>query len=305
MKTIRHFLYLILLLPGLISAVRADSLNSSCSITASEAALDGGVIHYHQAGTGPHVLLLHGLFANKEQWDGVLCLLSTAGYTAIAPDLPGYGKSVNFPVTDYPLENQVARLRQFMDSLGITQFDIAGNSMGGTIAALYVQQYPQQIRTLAFIGSPLGIIDWSLQVKEAIYQGINPLIPVNSAELDLELSLLLVNPPILTEDVKNAMVKDYVERNRHYQQVWTIVTLYNQVFYPPRLWLQAPTLILWGEADKIFAVDGVIPLSQRFPRGKRVRLPNAGHLLHLEHPTETAAIYLDFLRIYSLFRWGR
>lgn len=302
MKMIRYFLCLMLLFPGLTSA---DSLNSSCSITASEAALDGGVIHYHQAGTGPHILLLHGLFANKEQWDSVLCLLSTAGYTAIAPDLPGYGKSVDFPITDYPLENQVARLRQFMDSLGITQFDIAGNSMGGAIAALYVRHYPQQIRTLAFIGSPLGIIDWSPHVKEAIHQGINPFIPVNGAELDLELSLLLVNPPILTEEIKNAMVKDYIERNRHYQQVWTIVTLYNQLLYPLRLWLQAPTLILWGEADKIFAIDGIIPLSQRFPRGKRVRLPNAGHLLHLEHPTETAAIYLDFLRIYSLFRWGR
>ncbi len=302
---IRHFLYLILLLPGLTGTVHADSLNSSCSITASEVTLDGGVIHYHQAGAGPHILLLHGLFANKEQWDGVLCLLSTAGYTAIAPDLPGYGKSVDFPVTDYPLENQVARLRQFMDSLGITQFDIAGSSMGGAIAALYVQKYPQHVRTLAFIGSPLGITDWSPHVKEAIHQGINPLIPVNGAELDLELSLLLVNPPILSEEVKSAMVKDYVERNRHYQQVWTIVTLYNQVLSPLRLWLQAPTLILWGEADKIFAVDGVIPLSQRFPWGKRVRLPNAGHLPHLENPAEITAIYLDFLRVYSLLRWGR
>jgi pimeloyl-ACP methyl ester carboxylesterase len=307
MKIKAHYLLLtVLLLFGLSHYSYADNPSSNCNITSHEIALDSGILHYNLAGAGPSILLLHGLFASKEQWDSVLCLLSASGYTAIAPDLPGYGKSTDFPIMDYKLENQVARLRQFMDRLGMVSFDLAGNSMGGAIAALYIQKYPQQVRTLAFIGSPLGIIEWSPQVREAIYQGINPFIPVDGSQLDLELSLLLVNPPTLPEDVKKTMVADYVERNRHYQQVWTIVSLYDAVLDPPRFWLQAPTLILWGEADQIFAIDGATLLRQRFPRGKLVRLPNAGHLLHFENAEETTAIYLDFLRIYSMTRsWGR
>lgn len=65
-------------------------------IATHEVALDGGVLYYNRAGEGPLVVLLHGLFAQKEQWDALLCLLSAAGYTAIAPDLPGYGKKHRF-----------------------------------------------------------------------------------------------------------------------------------------------------------------------------------------------------------------
>lgn len=299
MMRLFSLLLTLLLWLGLIGFSRADAPGSACSISAQAIPVNGGLLYYRQAGAGPSILLLHGLFANKEQWERLLCLLAAAGYTGIAPDLPGYGQSVDFPVSDYPLENQVARLRQFIDGLGLSDFDLAGNSMGGSIAALYLQQYPQQVRTLAFIGAPLGIVEWGPQVQAAIRQGINPFIPVETAQLDLELSLLFVNPPTLPEEVKQTLVKDYLERNRHYQQVWSIVSLYDRLLEPLRFWLQAPTLILWGEQDQIFPIEGAARLRQRFPHGKSVTLAHAGHLPHLENAEETAAIYLDFLRVYS------
>ena len=246
-----------------------------------------------------------GLFAQKEQWNGVLCRLSAAGYAAIAPDLPGYGQSIEFPLAAYPLDHQVALLRQFVDRLGLARFDLAGSSLGGTIAALYVRRHPQQVRTLAFIGAPLGIAEWSPQVKVAIAQGIHPFIPIDLPQFDLEMSLLFVNPPSIPEPVKAARVKDYAERNRHDQQVWNIVNLYNTVLYPPQRF-QIPTLILWGKQDPIFAVEGTARLHRRFPRGKRVRLPNAGHLPLLETPEQTAEVDLDFLGTQAApRRWGR
>lgn len=293
---------LALLALGLARPSNADVPESSCNIATGTVALERGTIHYRQAGAGTSLLLLHGLFANKEQWDGMLCLLAAAGYSAIAPDLPGYGQSTTFPITDYPLENQVARLHEFVERMGIKRLDIAGNSMGGAIAALYVHKYPEQVQTLAFIGGPLGITEWHPQVKNALYQGINPFIPVDIAQFDLELSLLFVNPPPLPEAVKHAAIKDYVERNRYYQQVWSIVSLYNQSLELPRFWVRTPTLILWGKQDQIFSIDGAINLHQRYPRGELVRLANVGHLPHLEHPLETANIYLDFLRHWSKTR---
>ena len=294
--TFRYWIFALLLL-GLAGYSHADNPGSTqdCAIATQQIALDGGVLHYNRAGAGSPILLLHGLFAQKEQWNSLLCLLSAAGYTAIAPDLPGYGQSVDFPLADYRLEHQVARLRQLIDILGITRFELAGSSMGGAIAALYVRTYPDQVHTLAFIGSPLGLVDWSPQVKEAIYQGINPFIPVDIAQFDLEMSLLFANPPQIPQPVKEAAVKDYVEHNRHYQQVWDIVNLYDTLLdQGPRL--RIPTLVIWGANDKVFNVQDAERLHYRIPRSKRVKLPNTGHLPHLENPAKTAAIYIGFLQ---------
>lgn len=292
----RHFILCLLLFLGGFGQIHAQEPDSACGITTSEVTLDDGVIHYRQAGAGATVLLLHGLFAQKEQWDEVICLLAAEGYNAIAPDLPGYGQSTTFPITDYRLEQQVVRLRQFLDHLGILHLDIAGNSMGGAIAALFARAYPWQIRTLAFIGPPLGITDWGPSVKDAIFQGTNPFIPVEVAEFDLKLSLLFVHPPVVAEEIKRAAIQDFIARNRHYQQVWTIVSLYDRVLLPPRLSPWLPLFLLWGEEDKIFPIPDAPVLRPPFLRGKLIRLPHAGHLPHVENPVETVDHYLTFLR---------
>lgn len=271
----------------------------TCNITTQEVSLNDGVVHYHRAGTGPHILLLHGLFAQKEQWDSLLCLLSESGYSAIAPDLPGYGQSIGFSLAVYKLENQIAALHEFTSRLDIDSINLAGSSMGGTIAALYVRHYPRQVHSLAFIGSPLGITAWSPEIKNAIYQGINPFIPIDIPQFDLEMSLLFVNPPAIPESVKEAQVKGYVEHNRHYQQVWDIVNLYTSVL-DVRPKFSIPTLIIWGDGDHVFAIDGATRLQHRFPHSKLVKLPNTGHLPMLENPAETATIYLRFLKAHSI-----
>ena len=296
----RYLIGIVLLVIGLSHYSYADSSGSAgtvqdCVIATHEVALEGGVLYYNRAGQGSPVVLLHGLFAQKEQWNALLCLLAAAGYTAIAPDLPGFGKSTDFPLSDYRLEHQADRVQQLLDALGIHAFNLAGSSMGGAIAALYVQRYPRQVLSLAFIGSPLGIAEWSPAIKEAIYQGVNPFIPVDTAQFDLEMRLLFVHPPAIPDTIKESLITDYVERNRHYQQVWNIVNLYDTLL-DHRWRIRVPVLILWGENDQIFTVDGAEQLRSRIPGSQAVRLPDTGHLPMLENPVATAAHYLRFLK---------
>lgn len=119
---------------GFLSGARAGK---ACDIATGPAAMGDSGVAYARAGQGRPVLLLHGLFAQKEQWHDMLCALAGAGYTAVAPDLPGYGQSVGFPVEDYALERQVLLLHQFVGVLGFTAYDLAGSSMGGAIAWLH------------------------------------------------------------------------------------------------------------------------------------------------------------------------
>ena len=265
-----------------------------CAIETSTQAVEQGMIPYRSAGAGAEVLLLHGLFAQKEQWDEVLCALAQSGYRASAPDLPGYGQSTGYAVAAYPLEEQVALLEKFMQARGIQRFHLAGSSMGGAIAAMYAEQHPRQVLSLAFIGGTLGIGEWGAAVKQAIFKGINPFIPANEAQIDLELSLLLNKVPALPDATKSAMVRPYLDKHEHYQQVWNIVSLYGNAVKTMKP-SSVRTLILWGERDQVFDVAGAHALGQKFPNSRRLLMPDVGHLPMLDAPATVARHYSAFL----------
>lgn len=291
-----RFLLGIVLMPGLVQSSYADRPTAAptCTITTRSATIQGGTLSYDSAGQGSTVLLLHGLFASKEQWNTIMCRLATAGYRAIAPDLPGYGNSQGFATETYALERQTALLHEFTQGMGIKTLDVAGSSMGGAIATLYAQQHPTQVRSLAFVGAPVGVVGWAAPLRNAIYQGINPFIPITKEQFDLEISLLFVNPPQIPDSVKAQKVNDYINRNRHYQQVWDIVNLYTDVTCKARL-RALPTLAIWGRNDKIYDISGADRLQKCLPRSTVWRLPDAGHLLLVENADTAATIYLGFL----------
>ena len=290
---LRNVVFLLVLSFG--TCAYGQNQNSACPLVAKTASIDGGVISYLEGGKGERILLLHGLFAQKEQWLEVGCALAISGFDVIAPDLPGYGASSTFPVSVYPLERQVKILHQLVASLGGGAIHIAGSSMGGAIASLYVDQYPKEIKSLAFIGAPLGIVGWSPQVKASIFQGVNPFIPISNEQLNLEMSLLFFKPPVIDEAVKSQLVKEYVLNNRHYQQVWDIVNFYGTCLDRKQN-NSVKTLILWGKQDGIFDIAGLPLIKERFPQAQSYAFSDAAHLLMLERPKQVVDIYRQFLR---------
>ena len=150
--------------------------------------------------------------------------------------------------------------------------------------------------TLSLLGAPLGVTGWSDSVKKSIVEGINPFIPITKAQFDREISLLFVNPPPISDAVKMGKVNDYVTRNRHYQQVWDIVNLYNDAMcQAPRI--QLPTLVIWGQADQIYDIRGVDRLQRCIPGSQIRQLPKAGHLPIVENAHQVASYYLSFLKV--------
>ncbi len=278
-----------------LTIVSVAARGADCGIAVFKEPLGDGTMVYAVAGSGPDVLLLHGLFAQKEQWNGLLCALADAGYRASAPDLPGYAQSAGYPINVYALENQVELIDRLMRRRGISRFHLAGNSMGGAIAALYASRHPRQVATLAFIGGPLGIGEWAAPVRQAIVGGINPFIPVDQAQLDLELRLLLARVPDLSPAAKQAMIAPYLANPQHYRQVWDIVNLYGSALrsLPPN---RLPTLIVWGAKDQVFDVAGMAWLTDRYPHSRAVLLDDVGHLPMLDAPASVAGNYADFLR---------
>ena len=282
---------------ALVLATAAQTTRA-CDIRQGDVAVGTGTMPYITAGkadNAPVVLLVHGLFAQKEQWNDLLCALTDAGYHPIAPDLPGYGQSHGYDLSVYPLSAQVRLLGEFSRKVGAIPTHIAGNSMGGAIAALYADAHPESIRSLAFIGGTLGIGSWADTVKASILAGNNPFIPTTSAALDAELHMLLTHPPELSAELRAAILAPYQQDTTHYIQVWNIVNLYGDALaHPPNR--QLPTLILWGQEDRVFDVHHSAKLGKRYVHHQLHRLPGTGHLAMIDAPALVNERYLAFLK---------
>jgi pimeloyl-ACP methyl ester carboxylesterase len=206
---------LLALFPALVGA------QAACALQTRHATLRHGNVAYSLVSQSraarieaPPVVLLHGLFASKEQWQALMCELAQQGFVVIAPDLPGYGASSGFPDGDYRLTEQVQRLHEFLHQLPETAnrpVALAGNSMGGAIASRYAQRYPAQVASLALF-APMGMSganDWSDEFKAFLRGGTNPMIPLTIADFEHELDLLLAHPPVLARTDKALAVISY------------------------------------------------------------------------------------------------
>ena len=293
MAACRALPLLVVLLAACAGGASAQAV--PCKPDAGQAVMPGGSVHYLQTGDGPRVVLLHGLFAQKEQWVPFMCVVAASGYSVIAPDLPGFGQSVGFSIQDYQLENQVELLHALVAGLGIKEFHLAGNSMGGAIAGLYQHRYAQEVRSLAFIGAPLGVVDWSPRLGAALAKGINPFIPVTPEQFDLELHLLFYQPPAVPADVVASLVNGYKMNHDFYVAVFNVVAGYPRVLVDAGAG-SARALALWGDEDGIFDVSGLEKLATLYRGLDARRVERTGHLPMVEHPEDSANSYVQFLR---------
>ncbi len=139
---------------------------SRFDLTVDTIDIEGWKIRYHRSGTGPYLVLLHGIGANLFCWRDLVPLLNSR-YTVVALDLPGFGQSSKLRSAKYGLDEQVERLDQLFKSLSIDFCYLVGNSMGGNIALWFALMRPKQVLGLSVIAPatsrtliPLPLNDW-------------------------------------------------------------------------------------------------------------------------------------------------
>ncbi len=276
----------------------------SISFGSAHAAIDskkinvaGHALYYNEAGKGQNIVLVHGLFANKEQWLSMQMLLAHHGYHVVALDLPGYGKSLGFPFADYQLPQQVKLLHQFVHQLALKHFNLAGNSMGGAIVALYALKYPHEVTSVAFIGSPLGVKTPRLSPTNKLFnQGIDPFLPRTQKELTRLLNLLFVHPPTLTKQAIQQILQDNQKNYDYKNNIVNVALSPYRHFMNRSLSFKQPVLIIWGKQDKIFDISGAKVLQRNIADSYLDEMNQAGHLLQVENPKQATTNYLIFLR---------
>jgi pimeloyl-ACP methyl ester carboxylesterase len=268
--------------------------------------LHGHDVSYRTAGSGPVILLVHGVAGTSEQWADVAPLLAEE-FTVLAPDLLGHGQSAK-PQGDYSLGAYAVSLRDLLVVLGHRRATIVGHSLGGGIAMQFAYEYPVFAERMVVVSSGgLGREVHPL-LRAATLPGAELVLPLLAHQRVLGAGgavgqvlarLGLRAGPDIAEMARGyASLGDAEARAAFLHTVRAVIDYTGQrVSAADRLYLASllPTLIVWGRRDPLIpAVHGEFAHG-RMPGSRLEIFEDAGHLPQLDDPIRFAALLREFL----------
>jgi pimeloyl-ACP methyl ester carboxylesterase len=257
----------------------------------------GGEIAYHDEGSGPAVVLLHGFPLHSYLWRGLLPALGSR-HRVIAPDLLGLGASDKPANAPLDIRAQAGYLSELLAHLDVDRIALIGHSTGGGVAQLLVEQR-EDVEALVLIDS-IAFDRWP---TEAI--GEIQVLPADretyeSVELIVRSALRLGTvEDQLTDDDMRAYLAPWtppapVDGLSRFARALDGVGL-KQLERSMEDW-DLPTLILWGEDDPFHPADVAERLNAAIPSSALGLVPGCGHFLPDEAPETIFPIISEYLR---------
>jgi pimeloyl-ACP methyl ester carboxylesterase len=281
-------------------------------------------IHGHRrafvkVGSGPALLLLHGLGCDHTTWEPVIDSLARR-YTVIAPDLLGHGQSAK-PRADYSVGGYANGVRDLLTVLGIDKVTVVGHSFGGGVAMQFAYQFPERTERMMLVASG-GLGPEVTPAIRAITtpgfhqaMGLLTLPGVRHAGI-IGLKAASATGLKATRDLGEVAdiydsFKDPHARAaiRHVVKAvvdWKgqIVTMADRAYLTDAM----PMAVVWGRDDMVIPVRHASNAAALAPKARIEVIPNAGHFVHKDHPERFARIVHDWIRTtqpatYSRAKW--
>jgi pimeloyl-ACP methyl ester carboxylesterase len=262
--------------------------------------VDGLRIHYRDEGSGPPLVLLHGVMASLHTWDGWVAELQRH-YRVLRFDLPGFGFSDDLPGDLYTPEHGARLMELTMRALGLERFHLAGNSLGGFLAWNYAAAYPQRIEKLVLL-SPIafsqrlpGVIDLvSLPGVGELAKRVVPRAIVHANVREVFGNPRAVSPELLARYTYFAQRK---AGRRTMVKMFRTLKAYND---DPSITrhlasITAPTLLMWGSSDRWVPPSLLGEWRRHLPHAQIRLYPGLGHTPMEESPAITARDAHGFL----------
>lgn len=253
---------------------------------------------YYDRGSGPALLLIHGMFGDHLDWEPVLASLAER-YRVIAVDLPGFGNS-DKPDIDYTAALFTTELIRLLDQLGIQKAAVAGNSFGGQIAMALALAHPERIEKLVLVTSG-GLHRYTAEEMNANLERLSEpnllrLTPAVHAVLfgriffdsDTEIQRRFIRK----QDAKLTRpdYRDYVRVLHRCMRLSLNLCVLGHV---PAL--KMPVLLLHGEHDPVVLPQWIRDAAPLFPDAKLVMLPDCAHIPQLEYPARVVSEITAFV----------
>jgi pimeloyl-ACP methyl ester carboxylesterase len=271
------------------------------------------VVHGHRrafvrAGSGPALLLQHGIGNSCHTWSGVIDRLA-ASYTVIAPDLLGHGDS-DKPRGDYSIAAYANGMRDLLTVLDIEQATVVGHSLGGGIALQFAYQFPERCQRLALVGSGGLGPELSAGLRAATLPGAELVVTALAGiSGPLRFGFQVIEKLGRTAgwqrvgdlaEAGNALfaLKDAEARRAFLRTLRGVVDGRGQaVTALDRLYLadSIPMLVVWGSRDPIVPARHAETVRELVPSARVEVFAGAGHWPHLDEPERFCDVLLDFM----------
>jgi len=274
--------------------------------------IDGVNLHYKDQGTGPAVLLMQGTNGDLADWDGWAAVLSKR-YRVLRFDMPGFGLSGGLRSGNYSVDRMGALIDAFMDQMGSERFAIAGTSYGGLVAFRYAATRTERVSAL-ILASSAGVeygkppaeaaaviapaASSAASAASAARASIFYDAVITAAEIEKNLRHVLVDQALVTPLMVQRKLafanivgrgEESIAGRKLYERGDPVRVLAH---------VRAPSLVQWGAANKALSVktaDAFVDALKNACVAERVIYPDAGHLLIVDKPAQSAADAMAFL----------
>ena len=293
-------------------SVRWDEVSDTVEHSANShfVNVDGARVHYQEFGNAgdPPLVLIHGYTASTYVWRSVAPMLADAGFHVIAVDLLGFGFSEKPRWFDYSIDSQARMVSRFMDSLGIGRAVVVGSSYGGAVAATLALDYSERVEKLVLVNAvcndhvknhPL----LRLCAVPGVGEAIAPFLADTKAfhRHRMHKTLSPANHGLISQERVNAIVRPLAAADAHHSLLATSRNWHaNRITYDAHL-ISQPTLIIWGEDDKVIPLTDGYTLHESILQSRLVILKNCGHV----PMEERSDLFAELVTEFSKDRKGR
>ncbi len=255
------------------------------------------LVHCRDEGTGPPLMLLHGTGASLHTWEGWASALR-GDFRVIRMDLPGFGLTGPNPSGDYTSSAYVDFIQSFAARLGLSSFDLGGNSLGGFLAWRYAVEHPERVRKLILVDAggypqkqpPLLVFRLArVPVLSSLLAHLDP------RELAAKtLRQAYADPTRVTPE----LIEQYADlalRPGNRQAFVARVSARERVRSQEIPSIRAPTLVLWGRQDALITAEDAYRFGQDIPGSRVIVYDGVGHVPMEEVTARSAADARQFL----------
>ena len=268
--------------------------------------LHGHEIAYRTAGSGPVLLLVHGMAGSSATWQHVIPALAER-YTVVAPDLLGHGESAK-PRGDYSLGAHASLLRDLLNALGHERATCIGQSLGGGVVLQFAYQFPERCERIVLVGSGgLGTeVNLILRALTAPFaESLFSLVcSATLRDAAARFGSLLGRRGVRLSPTGQEIWRSYASladepgRRAFFRTLRAVVDLGGQAIHAgDRLYLAAhmPTLIIWGDHDPFIPHHHGSTTHAAIPGSRLEIFPGAGHYPHCEDPARFVTVVRNFI----------
>lgn len=268
--------------------------------------IHGHRVGYRSAGSGPVIVLIHGMAGSSATWRFVMPALAEQ-FTVVAPDLVGHGASEK-PRGDYSLGAFASGVRDVLLALGHERATLVGQSLGGGVAMQFAYQFPERCERLVLVSSGGLGDEVNILLRLLALPGSELILALGCNSRIHEAGTRVADwlahvghhtSPHLTEMWESyGSLADAETRTAFVHTLRSVVDVAGQrVCASDRLYLAAevPTLIIWGDHDNIIPVEQARATHEAIAGSRLEIFAGTGHFPHCDHPDRFCEVLTDFM----------